>query len=81
MSAEKVTGLEGHPERQKLPEFAPLREYIKSLIVEVVIYDENDNEIRKETMDYGNPADRIWLGKISVWAWNNGFVVETSKKE
>ena len=59
------------------PEFAPLRNYVKEFKIVVEIYDDNDNVIRSERMDYGNSEDRIWLGKLSFWAWSNGHVVET----
>ena len=62
------------------PEFAPIRDFVKSYLIEVVIYDTKDNEIRREQMDYGKPDDRNWLGKLSWWAWNAGYVVETSRK-
>ena len=59
------------------PEFAPIRNFVKTFINNVVIYDTKDNEIRREVMDYGKAADRQWLGKISYWAWESGYVVET----
>lgn len=65
------------------PEFAPIRNYIKQFKIIVDIYDANDADklIRSERMDYGNPEDRLWLGKLSFWAWDNGHVVETRKDE
>lgn len=67
-------------ERQKLPEFAPLREYNKEFKIDVVVYDKDDNIIRQEVMDYGNYQDRIWLGKISFHYWGIGCIVETRMK-
>jgi len=67
-------------ERLKKPEFAPLRDFNKSFKIDVTIYDENDTIVRYEEMDYGKPEDRQWLGKLSFWAWQNGYYVETSRK-
>jgi len=68
-------------ERQLLPEFAPLRNYNKQFMFEVIVYDQNDKEIRCETMDYGNADDRQWLGKISFYYWSLGCSIVTFKKE
>lgn len=62
------------------PEWAPLREFNKSFKIRVDIYDKDDNIIRTEVMDYGNKDDRIWLGKLSWWAWQNGHTCETAKE-
>ena len=62
------------------PEFDPLKEYIKSFLITVIIFDNDDKEIRREEMDYGKPEHRIWLGKISFWAWQHDYFVETSRK-
>jgi hypothetical protein len=62
------------------PEFAPLRDFIKSFKIIVTVIDKDDNEIRREVMDYGKPDDRAWLGKISYWAWSNGHSVETMRE-
>lgn len=59
------------------PEFAPLRNYVKSFKIIVEIFDKDDNVIRTERMDYGEPEDRAWLGKLSFWSWSNGYSVET----
>lgn len=64
-------------ERDSLPEFAPIRDYVKSLTIVVTIYDKADKPIRVERMDYGKADDRKWLGKLSYWAWTNGHTVET----
>ena len=63
------------------PEFAPLRNYVKEFKIIVDIIDKDDNVIRTEQMDYGKPEDRIWLGRLSFWAWDNGYLVETHKAE
>lgn len=63
------------------PEFAPIRNYNTKLLIVVTIYDNKDKAIRTEKMDYGNPEDRKWLGKLSYWAWTNGHTVETHAEE
>lgn len=61
------------------PETMPLREVIEHFPLTITIYDKNDKPIRTEEIDYGNRAHRIWLGKITFWACNQGYVVETAK--
>ncbi len=61
------------------PEFAPLRNFIKSFKIRVTIFDDQDNIVREEVMDYGKGEDRMWLGKLSYWAWASGYYVETSE--
>ena len=62
------------------PEMAPIRDFVKSFIIRVTVYDKHDSVIRTEKMDYGKPEDRSWLGKLSYWAWSNGHTVETIKE-
>ncbi len=62
------------------PEFIPLRNFNKECKIDVVVYDTNDKEIRREVMDYGKREDREWLGKLSFYCWEQGWVVETSKQ-
>lgn len=62
------------------PEYAPIRDYIKEFKIIVTIFDKDDNEIRREEIDYGKPDDRAWLGKLSMWAWQNSHTVETVRK-
>jgi len=59
------------------PEFEPLFRFIKDFKVKVTVFDDKDKVIREEVMNYGNPSDRIWLGKLSFYYWNKGFYVET----
>ena len=59
------------------PEFAPLRNFVKSFKIQVTIFDSDDKIVREEVMDYGKPEDRMWLGKLSYWAWSEGYIVET----
>lgn len=67
-------------EKRNGPEFIPLRNFIKEYKILVILYDKEDNEIRREIMDYGNSHDRSWLGKLSFYAWEQGWTVETLKE-
>lgn len=60
------------------PENMPLREYVKTFMMVVSVYD-GDKLIREETIDYGNKQHRTWLGRCTFWACNNGYAVETTK--
>jgi hypothetical protein len=62
------------------PEDMPLREYIKNFPLTVSIFD-GDKLIREEYIDYGNFEHRKWLGKVTFWACNEGYTVETMKTE
>lgn len=59
----------------------PIRGYIKSFKVAVFIIDlkNNDDIIDMREIDYGNYEDKAWLGKVSFWAWNKGYSVETMR--
>jgi hypothetical protein len=72
MSKKKLPNLNG-------PESIPLRDYVKSFPMIVTVYDDDDNVIREEVIDYGNAEHRRWLGKVTHWACSNGNVVQTQK--
>lgn len=74
-------GMAMNDEKRNGPEFAPIRNYNTKLLIVVNIYDNKDKLIRTEQMDYGNPEDRKWLGKLSYWAWTHGNTVETVAEE
>jgi len=59
------------------PESAPLRNYIKSYLIKINIYDGEDNLIKSENLDYGNFEHKKFLGRLSFWAWDLGYTVET----
>ena len=61
------------------PESIPLLTPIDSLPVKVTIFDKNDKIIREETVDFSNREHRIWIGKVTAWAIQQDYVVETSK--
>jgi hypothetical protein len=56
---------------------APLRDYVKTHILMVTVYDFEDNIIKQERIDYGNFDHRKFLGKITFWATTNNYSVET----
>jgi hypothetical protein len=56
----------------------PLREYIKSFILNVTVYDLKTGKAILDTqMDYGNYEHRKWLGKLTYFSCTNGYSVET----
>ncbi len=59
------------------PESAPLKNYIKSYMIKVNIYDADDTLIKSENLDYGNFEHKKFLGRLSFWAWELGYAVET----
>lgn len=64
------------------PESVPLKNFIDSLMVTVLIYRISDNKlIKKEEVDYGDVKSRKWLGKVSYWAWNQNCYVKTLPTE
>lgn len=62
-----------------LPEFAPIRDFVKTFKIKVTVYNQADEVIRVEVMDYGKPEDRVWLGRLSYWSWSQGHYVETEQ--
>lgn len=61
---------------------APQRNYIKSLPVTVFVIDlrNNDDIIHKHEIDLSNKDDRVWLGKVTAWAVQNHYSIETMGK-
>lgn len=64
----------------KRPWDLPLKEYIKTFPLIVSIYNE-DTLLHEEKIDYGIPDDRKLLGRLTFWACNEGYTVETMKDE
>ena len=58
----------------------PLRYFIKSFPMVVSVYD-GEKLIYEEKIDYGNYEHRKWLGRVTYWGCNKGYVVETSKAD
>lgn len=61
------------------PENVPIKGYIIEYKWKVTAYDPNKNDevVRECEMDYGQPNDRKWLGRFTVWATMQGYIVET----
>lgn len=60
------------------PEDVPLKNFIKELYIIVLIKDIKSNRyIREEKINYSDIDVRKWLGRVSYWAWSNGYSVET----
>lgn len=56
----------------------PLKGYVKELFIIVLIKDiKSDRYIDEKKVNYSDPEIRRWIGRISYWAWNNGYLVET----
>ncbi len=56
------------------------REFVTSLKITALVYDLNNEngDIEYEfELDYGNPDDRKFLGRLSFWAISNKRSVET----
>lgn len=51
------------------------------IIVYVIDLSHNDDVVYKTEIDYSNPADRKWLGRITYWAVSNGHSIETMAKD
>ena len=58
----------------------PIRKYVEQFRMNVIIYD-GDNVLKEFEIDYGDFEDRKFLGRITFWACNNGYAVETNKAE
>lgn len=64
------------------PEDFPLKEYVKTLPIVVILYDiKSERAIREEKIDYGNYEARKWLGKITHYAVTHGYSVETMSQD
>lgn len=60
------------------PEDIPLKSYIKDHALIVTIIDVKSNrKIREEKINYSDRELRIWLGKVTLWATSNGYMVQT----
>lgn len=66
-------------EYRKGIENIPLRTINNSCPALVIVYDlrNGDAPIVEHQIDYSNPEDRKWLGRISFWAMQNHCSVET----
>lgn len=62
------------------PEDVPLKEYIREFSMVILIWDKDDNLIRKEEINYSDHKQRSWLGRVTHWACSNHYSVETMAK-
>ena len=68
----KNTNLKNGPER------IPLLNFIKSFKMMVIVTNLSTEEIERQVeIDYGDEADRKWLGRLSYWCATEGRSVET----
>lgn len=58
---------------------AKLNEYIKSFPLIVTVFDKKDCVIVERHIDYSNREHRLFMGRLTIWAVNNGYIVETAK--
>lgn len=60
------------------PEDVPLQKYINKLQLVIVIIDiVSGRKIREEHINYSDKEARMWLGRVSVWAASNKYMVQT----
>lgn len=70
------------PDDIPFPENVPLKDYIKSFKMMVVVYNLETELVEREIeVDYGDADDRKWLGRVSFWACTNKRSVETMSLE
>lgn len=71
------------PDIKSGPEFKPLREFNVNCPVIVFVLDLKDDStvIAQGEMNYADSEHRRWLGKLSFWAYSNGYSVETAAKK
>lgn len=71
------------PDIRSGDEFKPLKEFNTHFPAHVFVLDiKNDNEIvRHGEFDYANFEHRKWLGKLTFWALDNGYSIETVSKD
>lgn len=60
------------------PEHIPLQNRISTLPIVILIIDvKSKRKIREERIDFSDKEARGWLGKLSAWAFTNGYKLET----
>lgn len=74
-----MAGLEDIP---KGPEDVPLRKPIYDLPIVITVIDiKSKRKIREERINYGDREARLWLGRITVFAVTNGYIVQTCNEK
>ena len=66
-------------EYRKGAENVPLRQVNNSCPALVIVYDlkNGDKPVVENRIDFSNPEDRKWIGRITFWAMQNHCSVET----
>lgn len=69
-------------EYKKGAENIPIRNVNTELKALVIVYNlkstkEEDDVVQERQINYGDPEDRKWLGRITFWALTNHHSVET----
>lgn len=60
----------------------PLKDYVKEFKMTVIVTDLNtERTILAQTINYSEPEDRRWLGRITHWACTNEFSIETMSEK
>lgn len=60
------------------PEDIPLQKYVSKLNLVIVVIDaKSKRKIREERINYSDKEARMWLGRITVWAASNKYIVQT----
>lgn len=65
---------------QQRPWDLPLKNYIKTFPLIVSIYD-GDKLLHEEEIDYGVSEHRKLLGRLTFWACDQGYCVETKSAD
>jgi hypothetical protein len=59
----------------------PLKEFNNHFLAQVTIWEviegKDDKIITQKIIDYGKFDDRKWLGRLTYWSLNKGYVIET----
>lgn len=60
----------------------PLKEYVKVHSLMILITElKTDKVIGTYKVNYSEPEERRWIGRVSYWATTNGYSVETLSEE
>lgn len=66
----------------KGPWDVPLKEYVKTFPLTIIITDLNtDKTVGIYQINYSEPDERRWLGRVTHYACNNNWSVETMSEK
>lgn len=64
------------------PEDVPLKEYVTDHPLVIVVKDiKTGKVVREETINYSDSKSRQWLGRVTLWATTNNYMVQTCAKK